>query len=252
MGPDRPEPRFALRICIVLLVVLSAVGGCGEPSPTPLLRGAAEMTVDEWKRFLDTWSQEALTLVNQADPSYRSELARRALQRGTLTFPGATEEEIAATEQRLGTSLPQSYRRFLQASNGFVVIALDVDDAPLWPAQSLRWLKDAEPDFLRAWTADPYPVSDTNYFRYGPDQDPVHIRTQYLPDMLQLSPNVEAAVLLLNPRIRTQEGEWEGWDMGDAYPGAFRFLSFERLMQGLRSRTLANLRDAIAFEQGQE
>jgi hypothetical protein len=252
MGPDRQEPRFALRLCIALLVVLSAVSGCGEPPPAPVLRGAAQMTVAEWKRFLDTWSQEALTLVKQGDPSYRSDLARRALQRGTLTFPGATEEEIAATEQRLGTPLPESYRRFLQASNGFVVIALDVDDAPLWPAESLRWLKDGEPDFLRAWTADPYSVSNADYFRYGPDQDPVHIRTRYLPDMLQLSPYVEAAVLLMNPRIRTQEGEWEGWDMGDAYPGAFRFQSFERLMQGLRNRTLANLQDAIAFEQRQE
>jgi hypothetical protein len=41
----------------------------------------------------------------------------------------------------------------------------------------------------------------------------------------------DAAILLLNPKIVTDEGEWEAWYLDSKLPGAFRFRSFQELMQ---------------------
>ena len=240
------------------LALLAACGGETEIEQPEMTishesgsTASAEMSVEAWKAFLDDWSRQGLALAARGSAEFRSELGNESLERGSLTFPGASEDDIAAAEARIGESLPESYRRFLMASNGFVILALDVEDARLFSAAEIRWLRDGEPQFIEAWTRHDTPVADADYFNYTPTQDPVHLRPAYLQDALQLSEFVEAAVVLLNPRIRTSTAEWEGWDFGNEWPGAYRYESFERLMLALRERTLANLESAIEFEQEQ-
>jgi hypothetical protein len=90
-------------------------------------------------------------------------------------------------------------------------------------------------------------VPDEVYYYYGPDQDPVHLRTEYMAGALQVSDFVDSAVVLLNPAVIDAHGEWEAWDFGNEFPGAYRYQSFEELMDGLRTRTVEGMRQAVEF-----
>src|SRR5262249_49675523 len=67
-----------------------------------------------WLPLLERWSQQWLR--NQ---EYAVELPDTIIQSGWLGFTGASEEELAATEHRLGQPLPPSYREFLRLTNGW-------------------------------------------------------------------------------------------------------------------------------------
>lgn len=206
-----------------------------------------ELSISGWLDFLNDWSRDALALQRRIGIEELRPLAQSAVDRDSCVFPPADATEIAEAEDRLGTRLPMSYRNFLLASNGFAVLALDVDDALIRPVGSICWLKEGEPALVSAWTRNPRSVSDQLYLDYGPSQDCVHIRTEYLPSLLQVSDFVESAMLMLNPLIKTPKGEWEGWDFGTAKPGAYRFRTFQDLMFSVRESTLANLQNTIQF-----
>ncbi len=63
---------------------------------------------------------------------------------------GATEDQLRATEQRLGTSLPPSLRTFLACSNGW-----PTEDAlfGLCSTDELRWTNDAAHDLVDLWSS---------------------------------------------------------------------------------------------------
>jgi hypothetical protein len=69
----------------------------------------------------------------------------QALANGTLLREPASPEAIASMERRIGSSVPESYKRFLLASNGFMVHGLDAQDGMLRPADGVGWLKENEP-----------------------------------------------------------------------------------------------------------
>lgn len=74
-------------------------------------------------------------------------------------------------------------------------------------------------------------VPDELYFVYGAAQDATNIRPEYLSSALQISDITESTVLLLNPDVRTTEGEWEAWFFAAwAAGGAYRYRSFWELM----------------------
>jgi hypothetical protein len=54
-----------------------------------------------------------------ADRERAVDLAETALETGWLGTAGATGEELAALEARLGLTLPPSYRSFLETTNGW-------------------------------------------------------------------------------------------------------------------------------------
>ena len=70
------------------------------------------------REFLARWSQDLIA-------SHRQEvvaaLAPRRLESDWIGLPPATDEQIAATELRLGVRLPPSNVAFLQVSNGWPV-----------------------------------------------------------------------------------------------------------------------------------
>ena len=75
------------------------------------------------------------------------------------------------------------------------------------------------------------PVSDEEYFDYSYDQRSPAYRPQYLLSVLQISDVGDSAVYLLNPEVRTAEGEWEAWFFASWRPGATRYRSFWEMMQ---------------------
>ena len=204
-----------------------------------------------WKPFLDAWSAEVLEKLQGPEPKY--DLEPEALARGTLTFPGASEEAVAALEARLGTALPASYRAFLAASDGFLQVAMDGEDGKIWGCAEVGWFRDQEPEWLAAWedTGVGVPEApDALYYVYGPEQDPVHLRRGYLRGCLAISQGIDSSIYLLNPHVRSIDGEWEAWYFANWLPGANRYRSFAEMMQVERVRVLENLRASLGYRKG--
>ncbi|WP_307628872.1 SMI1/KNR4 family protein [Streptomyces turgidiscabies] len=76
-----------------------------------------ETTAFDWRPFLIRWSGEwADSLPDRESRGEDDETARQARWLG---FPPASDERIAAMEERLGRRMPPSYREFLKVSDGW-------------------------------------------------------------------------------------------------------------------------------------
>lgn len=187
------------------------------------------MSAFAWRPLLEQWSRELLE-----DADYRQTLPDEVVASGWLGYPGATEEEIARAEARLGTRFPPSYRIFLSVTNGWRRTAHRMER--LWSTEEVEWFRVRHQEWIDIWTeetADAPPISDERYFVYGDQQDTVYMRTEYLPSLLDISPlgDYDSAIYLLNPCVVTAEGEWEAWFMANWLPGAARYRSFWEMMR---------------------
>ncbi len=202
----------------------------------------------DWKGLLTRWN----------DIVFASEIAQVISsdhqRTGWLGFPGATHERLAQTEDRLGKSLPPSYREFLQFTNGWSTIGLSSEE--LWSADRIRWFRrHSPPTVLIVWTAatlvgrlfhgglSGLSIPDDQYFTYGENQNVSAVRLSYFFSTLQISDIGDNTVYLLNPRVVTEDGEWEAWLFAAWLPGAVRFPSFWHLMQS-EFKTVTELRPA--------
>jgi hypothetical protein len=191
----------------------------------------------DWRPFLAACSAELL-----ADPQVAASLPASVREAGWLGFDGASEAEIEAAEERLGTRLPPSYRAFLAASNGWRNVGGFIDR--LWSSVDVDWFRARNRDWIDAYAGpmgEGDDLPDAAYFVYGPAQDPVRFRPRYLRTALEISDTGDSAILLLNPEVVTADGEWEAWFFANWLPGANRYRSFRELMEAER-RNLAGLR----------
>jgi hypothetical protein len=149
---------------------------------------------------------------------------------GHSLHPPAGESEVSQLEERLGMSLPPSYRQFLLYSNGW-----GVEEYSLWPVAEVGRLRDVDPSTVEAWSAprgaDCRSVPDDLYLIYGEEQNHHAIRAEYLPDTLLVG--LWDGDLLLNPHVMTSDGEWEAWLLAGWMAGAERHRSFWDLMKDL-------------------
>jgi hypothetical protein len=213
------------------------------------------MSSFDWQSFLMRWSQETL----QGMRYEPNKLPPQVIRSGWLGFPGATEEQIAQAENRLGRKLPPSYREFLKVTNGwylttpFVYRLWSVQEIEWFPVRHQSWLDD----FTRRYEQQHQsvaalngtgvysarsPVSDQEYLVYGEEQNCKILRVQYMQTALEISDRVDSDIYLLNPQVTTPDGEWEAWLLGDSLPGsdqlfrdwrpgANRYRSFYEMMQ---------------------
>lgn len=128
--------------------------------------------------------------------------------------PSASEEELAAAEERLGVSLPPDFRACLRAANGFGPI--DDHVRRVRGAGELRWLRDEDPELVRIWSE-----------ASGDDS---------LARTLVVSDEEDGARALLNPAVVSADGEWEAWFFAHWVPGAEEFGSFRQLVEELHAR----------------
>jgi hypothetical protein len=188
------------------------------------------MTGVAWRPFLERFTREVI-----ADRDQRVLLPPEVITSGWLGFPPATANEVEALEKRLGTKLPDSYRSFLLTSNGWRTAGAFVYD--LLPAANVTWFRDSHRDWLDAWEegarayGEPVPVSDEEYFVYGPEQNSCNFRDEYWRATLAISGIGDSAIYLLNPLVATADGEWEAWCFANWFPGARRHRTFWELMQ---------------------
>lgn len=205
------------------------------------------VTVEDWQCFLESWSREVIQLLRTHTCDWLDEREQQAVERGSLAYPGATDEQIQALETRLGITLPHSYVTFLKATNGWLQIGMDAGDGKLWSTEEVQWFRDQEPEWLAIWTErdDEIEVPDEKYFLYGEHQHCVNVRREYLKTALAVSEGVEAAIYLLNPQVVTEHGEWEAWFFGINLPGANRYRSFWEMMKAERQHVIESLRDVL-------
>ncbi len=191
-------------------------------------------TVRDWKLFLEKWNERIFENLDEARRENYEYRYPQALIDQQCLKEGATEEEIIELEKKLQTKLPVSYRNFLLASNGFVILD---EYCELFGTDKINWfIADAENvDWAEAWD-DLYEVSDEKYFQYGVHQDCVWIRGKYMETALQISSTEDGYVYLLNPLIVDDRKEWEAWDFGSKLPGAYRYRSFWDMMQKIYER----------------
>ena len=189
-----------------------------------------------WRNFLDQFSQSLLN-----DDIIRAQQSQETLNSKWLGFPAASIQEINNVEARLGVSLPPSYRQFLQTSNGWRNSGAFI--YRVWSTTEIAWFKERHQTWIDAYIG-PKPIqptiSDQAYFVYGEEQDPITLRVEYLPTALEISDVGDACIYLLNPKVVTEEGEWEAWFFANWLPGAARYRSFQELME-------AQYRDFLAL-----
>jgi hypothetical protein len=173
-----------------------------------------------WRDLLVQWSED-IALYGDAEDD-------RALPiPGTDPLPavGATEDEIAASEARLGVTFPPSYRQFLQVSNGWQVASRH-----LRPVSEVQWFSTEIQETIDAWVKAGLDdtVSDEEYLVYG-DRVNQPLRAKYLQTALAIG-DYDEGTYLLNPQTVTPEGECEAWFFAHWVPGADRYRSFWELM----------------------
>jgi hypothetical protein len=195
----------------------------------------------DWTAFLRQYNAELLPSEHVAEMVCHLDedgnLAA-AVQAGWLGYPGATEEQLARTEERLGVSLPPSYSAFLATSNGWRCPSTSIPR--LWAAEEIERLAVTDPDAIDGWSEHTEPVGNADYFVYGDQQQPHNFSPDYLKRALQISEQEIAgsAVYLLVPDVVTPEGEWEAWMLAHWLPGAKRYRSFKELMEDERQSFL--------------
>jgi SMI1 / KNR4 family (SUKH-1) len=143
------------------------------------------------------------------DHLVETDISPEVIASGWLGYPGATEDQIAGLEARLGRSLPPSYRAFLKVSNGFRQPGM----------MSERILSTDEVEWFPIRHQGLVDICNSNYLEYLLDTLVIsiqHIDGEYF--------------YLLNPNVVTANGEWEAinftWVGGEnQYP------SFWDLMQ---------------------
>lgn len=178
-----------------------------------------DTTAFDWRSFLLRWSGEwADSLPDGGARGEDDETARRARWLG---FSPASEERIAAMEERLGRRMPPSYRGFLQVSDGwrhaggFVWLLAGTEGAH-WHANE-SGLAGMFEEYLDE-DAGPEERLEVDIWRRG----------------LQLDVESDAMYVLLDPEDVDEDGEWAvytwaGWRAAPPERHA-NFLEFMRDM----------------------
>lgn len=214
------------RVAKAVRTALKRLGAIPPAKPRRAAKPKSTGPEGKLRKLLSSLSKAAL-----ADPDYAATLDDEVVESGWLGFPGASDEELAELSRRLGAPLPPSYETFLRVTNGFGRISSFIDK--VWSAAEVRPFRVDNSEWIAVYAdSQQSPISVDEHQRYGDDQDCAVFDARYLANAIQIS-EVGDGVLLLNPAVRTPDGEWEAWFFANWLPGAERYRSFLELLQGL-------------------
>jgi hypothetical protein len=205
----------------------------------------------EWEGLLQWWNAYLF------DEDYKETLVDEELPPAIvasrwLGYLGATEEQIFAAERRLSTTLPLSYRAFLRVTNGWRVTTLG-RGGRLLPIEEVDWFVNKSRPLLDnclARTRNPqayrlilvhgvpensWPIPQIEHLETALQVSDLVFRDTYDYETGTHIDQYYTSVYLLNPKVLTETGEWEAWeltnpDVSSRIPGAFRFPSFIDLL----------------------
>ncbi len=159
-----------------------------------------------WHRLLEEISGEAIT--QEAMP-FPPEVKKS----NGLGCAPALPIELEEAVQRLGASIPDDYRRFLLASNGF--LAPSSTSVRVFAIDEVKWLRDARPDQVRIW-----------------DQPATQDIYRSLEKSLLIGDLDGEQQLLLVPSGSDKDVDrWECWLFASWIPGEERYPSFRAYME---------------------
>jgi hypothetical protein len=162
------------------------------------------VSIADWQQFIRDYSADLLRLKGE-DKLYDADsgdvdsasIADAHRAAAWLGHDPASEEEVAAAEQRLGMRLPPSYRNFLLASNGLIGPGTPWFYA-LLPARHVDWLRNGA-GMRRmlddGWTPDVYGEEMSAMFRRA----------------LWPVPDGDGDYWLLDPGDTRPDGEWTAY-----------------------------------------
>ncbi|MFN6517613.1 MAG: SMI1/KNR4 family protein [Nostoc sp. CreGUA01] len=185
------------------------------------------MKTFDWESRIREWSRQRIEALEEYE---QEELAPEVIESGSLGYTGANEEEISATEARLGVTLPPSYRHFLKVYNG--LHSTSKYGIKFCSVEEIEWYiigKEISIDNLIELHQDLEPVPDEEYFIYGDEQS--YSRVEHLQTSLEISSEEYFLIFLLNPQVITSDGEWEAWYFDSKYGDAKRYPSFCQMME---------------------
>lgn len=197
----------------------------------------------DWLEFLHCWNDELQKLVHgRTEFAAVAELLVRS--RENLSVPGSPQhkDRLNALERfgALDRRLPKSYRDFASITGGSWVASIHVANSGfvtnLLPIEKVGLFKEVDRLNWGGWhramggeNPASYPVPAEVYYRYDNEQQD-DFRWEYLDSLVKVGELEQGAVLLLNPRDITADGEWEAWLLSTQV-GASRYRSFAELMQ---------------------
>ncbi len=184
------------------------------------------VTTEEWRQFLQTWSDEWLKTDERFPQAVRTSR--------WLGFDAATGAQIEKMEKGLGYRLPPSFRAFLLTTNGWRKTTLMI--GRIRPVNKIEWLEVDDPQFVdincdNTEELKPFDgVRSEDYYAY--DGRPIFDRC-HLKLTLKIGDPADGdtAIYLLNPMVMAENGEWEAWLHAHWIPGAIRYPSFAQLMR---------------------
>ncbi|BAZ08347.1 hypothetical protein NIES4071_01520 [Calothrix sp. NIES-4071] len=182
----------------------------------------------DWEKHLQEWSLKRLEILEDYE---KEELPASMLESGYLGYPGATEQEIATAEARLGLTFPYSYREFLKVSNGLLTSGQGLKFSSTEEIEWYAWDNEAFIDkCIETWE----PVTDEEYFVYGAEQWDLVWRPEYLQTAIEISSRDNGYIFLLNPQVSVLDNEWEAWfcSFSTAW-GISRYRSFQEMMENI-------------------
>ncbi|BAZ08415.1 hypothetical protein NIES4071_02200 [Calothrix sp. NIES-4071] len=190
------------------------------------------METFNWENRIREWSLLRIELLEDYE---KEELPPEVFESGYLGYPGATEEQITATEARLGVTFPPSYREFLKVSNGlrstseYGLEFCGTEDIVWYAPDHQDWVDE----LIETWNQ---PVTDEKYFVYGDEQSCYTFRPEYLQTALEISSEDMGYIFLLNPQIIVIDNEWEAWfcSFSSSF-SIYRYRSFGEMMEEILS-----------------
>jgi hypothetical protein len=163
-----------------------------------------ESTRDDEDAREMTWLQAA-----RDEPGRAAEEAETRTRTRWLGFPGASEEDIAARERELGVTLPEDYRAFLRASNGFLSMnGFPHGISTLSPVQRIGWLRDLDNGRLRAYDEEFGGRDDDDI----PDEWYVR-QEEFARTLLIGDSDGNECILLRPPGPGVQFPNWNQWEV---------------------------------------
>ncbi len=218
-------------------------------------RSGYDGNVSRWQAFLACWGaglQRSFDAASTAEPGFvalsaepgfvaLSVLSKYTVLRAAPQPDGAAMQlQLQALEARLQLRLPPSYRDFVMAY-------LPPDYQPhrtatgeelrvgLYAPNQVGTLQSLAPELVALFEqpALAYDAPDSDYFRYGTDQDDVAIRTSYRAASIVVGSHGPAAydLIVLRPQVLTADAEMEAAMI--MHSGEFRAPSFAELMRQL-------------------
>jgi hypothetical protein len=108
--------------------------------------GALPVTAEQWRLYLAEYNDWYLSGLTEEDRQFFARDMPHEFSAQWFGREPATEQMIAATEERLGVRLPPSLRGFLLASNGWGPVSAYT--SILSPCEEIDWFPNAEEDYM--------------------------------------------------------------------------------------------------------